>query len=180
MRLVPGSSLSPSQFFAQLFIIFWKKEVTDPGFESWSSAFERIDLSIALLEVSLRICIPLITYSMWTEVSLYSHVFSSSPSSSKFLGGGQRRHSTCRGWEQGSSDLFTLLDSKHQNQLNVSHSHNWVRSLVVISTLFEARGLGFESPGMHHFFKWGVHALGKLAMTWRPSEVALAWQCGET
>jgi hypothetical protein len=53
---------------------------------------------------------------------------------------------------RGMRDPFSLLDSKDQNQLNVIHSHNRGCSLVVIVALFEALGLGFESPGMHHFF----------------------------
>jgi hypothetical protein len=86
-------------------------------------------------------------------------------------------------------DPFSLLDSKDQNQLNVSHSHNRGRSLVVIVALFEALGLGFESPGMHHFFnekrmpwvRW--HLRGSVVGPWRSrggewrlGEVAPAWQ----
>jgi hypothetical protein len=38
-----------------------KKEVTDPGFEPWSSAFEQAHPTIALLEVSSKTCTQLFT-----------------------------------------------------------------------------------------------------------------------
>jgi hypothetical protein len=46
-----GLRLISSQFFAQLFSLFGKKGVTNPGFEPWSSGSEETDLTIALLEV---------------------------------------------------------------------------------------------------------------------------------
>jgi hypothetical protein len=151
MRLVMGSSLSPSQFFAQLFIIFWKKRGDRPRFRT--------------LVFSLRTNWPnhcTIKSKFWEHASRWLHIVCevryhrttmSSPLPLVVRNSWAADiEGTVRGWEQRSSDLFSLLDSKDQNQLNVSPSHSWGRSLMVISTLLEARGLGFESLGMHHFF----------------------------
>jgi hypothetical protein len=82
-----GLRLISSQFFAQLFSLFGKKGVTNPGFEPWSSGSEETDLTIALLEVSSKECI---RYLLVCEPS-YRHKTASSPFSpggSKFMSGG--------------------------------------------------------------------------------------------
>jgi hypothetical protein len=45
---------APPNFLRNFLSFFGKKEVTDPGFEPWSSASERTDLTIALLKVSFE------------------------------------------------------------------------------------------------------------------------------